>query len=400
MFKLSASHYVSDESLANLKLYKYAAVDKSPTTHYILRHYWNWAVELFPLWMAPNLITLCGLGFVLVNLICVILYIPDMVGPGPAWLYFSCSLGLWLYSTFDNVDGKQARRTGTSSPLGELFDHGCDALNCSIGAIVEAACMSFGHSWYAAFLLLMTTIPFYLSTWEEYHTGVLYLGYINGPTEGLVMACAVMALSGIYGPQLWKMPLRHFVPVDKIGLAEWSLQDSMVAVMVFLMIFVHFPFCFMAVYRVCKAKNKSFLYIAIVENVPIVVYTLSGYAWLASPYSYIFRHEHFILFAVTVGIVFGRIATKIILAHVTKSAFPMFTILQVPLVAGAIIMNLPVYLDIEPILDAQGEYRYLQAFFCFAVLAYANWAYLVIDRFCNYLGIKCLSIPYPPKKTQ
>lgn len=31
--------------------------------------------------------------------------------------------------TMDNADGKQARRTGTSSPMGELFDHGCDALN-------------------------------------------------------------------------------------------------------------------------------------------------------------------------------------------------------------------------------------------------------------------------------
>lgn len=26
--------------------------------------------------------------------------------------------------TFDAVDGKQARRTNSSSPLGELFDHG------------------------------------------------------------------------------------------------------------------------------------------------------------------------------------------------------------------------------------------------------------------------------------
>ena len=26
------------------------------------------------------------------------------------------------YSTMDNIDGKQARRTGTSSPLGELFE--------------------------------------------------------------------------------------------------------------------------------------------------------------------------------------------------------------------------------------------------------------------------------------
>lgn len=27
----------------------------------------------------------------------------------------------------DGIDGKQARRTGTSGPLGELFDHGLDS---------------------------------------------------------------------------------------------------------------------------------------------------------------------------------------------------------------------------------------------------------------------------------
>jgi phosphatidylglycerophosphate synthase len=29
-----------------------------------------------------------------------------------------------ILQTFDAVDGKQARRTNSSSPLGELFDHG------------------------------------------------------------------------------------------------------------------------------------------------------------------------------------------------------------------------------------------------------------------------------------
>jgi hypothetical protein len=31
---------------------------------------------------------------------------------------------MMLMQTFDAVDGKQARRTNSSSPLGELFDHG------------------------------------------------------------------------------------------------------------------------------------------------------------------------------------------------------------------------------------------------------------------------------------
>lgn len=49
----------------------------------------------------------------------------------PAWAHVFCALGLFIYQTLDAIDGKQARRTGTSSPLGELFDHGCDSISSS-----------------------------------------------------------------------------------------------------------------------------------------------------------------------------------------------------------------------------------------------------------------------------
>jgi hypothetical protein len=42
----------------------------------------------------------------------------------PPWVYLTWSIGLFLYQTFDAVDGSQARRTHQSGPLGELFDHG------------------------------------------------------------------------------------------------------------------------------------------------------------------------------------------------------------------------------------------------------------------------------------
>lgn len=45
------------------------------------------------------------------------------MAPGALPLPSSFALGLFLYTSFDAVDGKQARRTGSSSPLGELFDH-------------------------------------------------------------------------------------------------------------------------------------------------------------------------------------------------------------------------------------------------------------------------------------
>jgi ethanolaminephosphotransferase len=79
-------------------------------------------VELLPLWLAPNLVTLLGFFFILGNVALMVWYVPDMVGPAPGWVYISFAVGVWMYSTLDNVDGKQARRTGTSSPLGELFE--------------------------------------------------------------------------------------------------------------------------------------------------------------------------------------------------------------------------------------------------------------------------------------
>lgn len=47
----------------------------------------------------------------------------------PSWAYLQAALGLFIYQTLDATDGKQARRTGSSTPLGELFDHGCDAFS-------------------------------------------------------------------------------------------------------------------------------------------------------------------------------------------------------------------------------------------------------------------------------
>ena len=51
--------------------------------------------------------------------------------------------------------------------------------------------------------MILSFGAFYFSTWEEYETGILYFGYISGPSEGawiLVVCCLV---SGIYGSKFW-----------------------------------------------------------------------------------------------------------------------------------------------------------------------------------------------------
>lgn len=50
----------------------------------------------------------------------------------PRWVYLLSAFSVWIYCQLDCIDGKQARRTKTSSPLGQLFDHGCDALSVNL----------------------------------------------------------------------------------------------------------------------------------------------------------------------------------------------------------------------------------------------------------------------------
>ena len=51
-------------------------------------------------------------------------YSPTLDQEAPSWVYLLAAVCVFLYQTLDAIDGKQARRTGTSSPLGQLFDHG------------------------------------------------------------------------------------------------------------------------------------------------------------------------------------------------------------------------------------------------------------------------------------
>lgn len=75
--------------------------------------------------------TLLALGFSLASCLIFVPYDATLTEPFPAWCYFFSAFCVFAYQTLDAVDGKQARRTQSSSPLGQLFDHGCDAANAN-----------------------------------------------------------------------------------------------------------------------------------------------------------------------------------------------------------------------------------------------------------------------------
>lgn len=399
---------ISDEALVHLKTYKYSSVDKSPVSHYILNPYWTAAVNLLPMWLAPNMVTLLGFCFILVNVGLLLIFIPDLVGPAPSWLYYSFAFGLFMYQTMDNLDGKQARRTGTSSGLGELFDHGIDSLNCTLASLLETAAMGLGTSTQGVFTALCPCLPMFFSTWETYHSHTLYLGFFNGPTEGLLIACSVMIISGYCGPQVWTTPVVDLLggPEQAAGwlgqgltalIGHYAIRDGWIAIIVFSLLVGHIPFCIVNVIRARWSRGQPMMPVFL-EWTPMLVFTCAIGFWIYSPYSYIQSDNHLVLFCCTMSFVFGRMTTKMILAHLTRQPFPYWTVMLTPLVGGALLTNLPRLGPLfgnEPFLapSAHVELMYLWAYFFFAAVVYFRWAYLVINAICNFLGINALTIP-------
>lgn len=102
---------------------------------------------------------------------------------------------LFCQLSTDGTDGKQARRTGTSSPLGELFDHGLDSW---ASFFLPVACYSvFGRGEHGVdefrvyLVLLGVNLCFLASHWEKYNTRILYLPWGYDVSQIVSMICHI-----------------------------------------------------------------------------------------------------------------------------------------------------------------------------------------------------------------
>ena len=102
-------------------------------------------VDRLPAWLAPNFITVWGFSW---NCACLILtlafYGNSTDGYYSPHLAVFCAISYFIYTTADNCDGKQARKNGTGSVMGMLFDHGLDATTSIIMNIVLCRMLNVG----------------------------------------------------------------------------------------------------------------------------------------------------------------------------------------------------------------------------------------------------------------
>ncbi|GFQ01724.1 choline/ethanolaminephosphotransferase 1 [Phtheirospermum japonicum] len=282
--------YIGAHGVAALHRHKYSGVDHSLLAKYVLQPFWTRCVNLFPLWMPGYA---CAKG----------IYSPQLDSPPPRWVNFAHGLFLFLYQTFDAVDGKQARRTNSSSPLGELFDHGCDALGCAFEALAfgSTAMCGGGTFWF----WFISAVPFYFATWEHYFTHTLILPAINGPTEGLMMIYMIHFFTAIVGAEWWvqefgkSVPFLSWVPF----LNEIVMYKAALYLMIIFAVIPTVWFNVHNVYKVVKARNGNML-LALAMLYPFIVLLGGVLAWeYLSPSGLMSKYPHLVV--LSIGLAFG-----------------------------------------------------------------------------------------------
>jgi len=106
---------------------------------------------------------------------------------------------MFAYQTFDGCDGKHARNTKSSSIVGELFDHGCDAVSNIWIHTVLVHCLGFGLGKEVYCALFGACVTFMMFAFEKKFTGKLRTGLKHfGIIEGHFLAMTILVLTGVY----------------------------------------------------------------------------------------------------------------------------------------------------------------------------------------------------------
>ncbi|EJC98650.1 uncharacterized protein FOMMEDRAFT_113814 [Fomitiporia mediterranea MF3/22] len=410
--------YISKHALQNLKQYQYKGVDKSILSRYVLNPFWNQLVKLWPKSVAPNTITLTGLSLVFINFLMLLYYDPyyltakhgvDM----PRWIYFTWAAGLFMYQSLDAIDGKQARRTQMSGPLGEMFDHGCDAINTTLGAILTCYALNLGRSWWTIASQVASLANFYLTTWEEYHTGQLFLGVFSGPVEGILMIVGLFIVTGFYGPEFWDQGI---LSILHLGSLTNILPDVPLNIVFLYFGGVGLAFNIFTSYRNVHQRflssssskpspssftprgSQSSLIRPTLRLLPFPLAVSLQLLWLYAPtpkQSMILYSPLFVPFMCAWGLQFAHQVGRMILAHLTKRKdMPFWEWMWIWTVLCVVDANAETALGRPPIIQTTYTRTTLLVLttLLLSFLTYARFVYVVINDITNFLGIACFTV--------
>ncbi|CAH0403071.1 unnamed protein product [Chilo suppressalis] len=386
--------YLTREHLEGFDNYKYMAIDTSPLSVYVMHPFWNKVVELVPKWVAPNVLTFAGFLLTVLDFLLLSYYDYDYYAAStpllnatnvdhqlnghaeiiPRHLWYVLAVFLFLAYTLDGIDGKQARRTQTSGPLGELFDHGLDSY--SVFFIPACLYSIFGREDFSIppiriyFVMWNLLLNFYISHWEKYNTGVLFLPW--GYDFSMWASTFCFLWTGMKGTAFYKQYI--FGGYTLANVFEFLIYGTGV--------FTNLPVAIYNIYRSYKLKTGkmrsplealrplwSFLTVFVVCTVWVQKSTrLPDYDLRA-------------LFLL-IGTVFSNVACRLIVSQMSNQRCEAVSWLLWPLTFAASLS----------LLFPQYEVAAFYFVTVLSVLAHLHYGSCVVRQMCDHFRIRCFLI--------
>jgi phosphatidylglycerophosphate synthase len=376
MMKLYKERLLSDAQLKRLGEHQYSCQSVSILDK-LLQPYWNWLTSKVPIWLAPNLITILGLIVNIVTALILIWYSPDAKKEAPRWACGLCGFGLFVYQSLDAIDGKQARRTGTANPLGELFDHGCDSISTVFVAL--SACIAVQLGYYPGWMFFQCFCAmtlFYCAHWQTYVSGTLRFGRID-VTEAQYTIMAILLLSTIFGPSIWstKIPgLEMEVKLIPIGVAcavALLLAQANVSI----------------IFTGGVGKNGSTVAGTSVLSpvIPFSMVLVPAFIIYQKSPQHVYE-EHPALYILAFGLVAAKVTNRLVVAHMTKSEMDYMDWSLL----GPTMLFLNQYFN-----TFVKEHYILWLCMLWVVVDLLRYCYQICTEICEYLRVELFRIPYP-----
>ena len=368
--------YIEDKYIDKLINYKYSGGDNSILYRFVINPFCNWFVNYLPKWLAPNVITVSGFFFNLLNLILTTYYTGWKGGPIiPPWACIACAISYTTYIIFDYTDGKQARRLKASSPLGLLFDHGTDACTTFYVTIVAGSISYLTEMKQYLFFYISLTAGFFMNTWEEYYVGELVLPEINGVAEGTLYADIVYILSAIYGTDFYLKEVNIF---GKYNCRYNDINTYVIFTMgcIFSLKSLFGVLNKVKKEKICDAIRTSLIY-------PLFISVILCVTFLSN--SIIVKNYPKILI-LAFGFQFSKMMGILQLSHILDSPYrvyqPVFLIPLLALLTHSLVYffyNYSILVSIDALIISV---------FIWNFLSWAHFVYFCSDEICETLNIK------------
>ncbi|RMC17393.1 hypothetical protein DUI87_05974 [Hirundo rustica rustica] len=238
-----------------------------------------------PAWIASNLITIIGLLINIFTTLLLVCYCPTATEQASPWAYIACACGLFIYQSLDAIDRKQAGRTNSSPPLGELFDHGCDSLSTVF--VVLGTCIAVqldSNPEWMFFCCFAATFMFYCVHWQTYVSGTLRFGIIDVTEVKILPALCTVAGTIFSCTNYFGVIFRGGVGKNRSTIAGTSILSP-------------------------------FLHISSVTALAAMIYKKSAVQLFE-------RHPG--LYILTFGFMSAKITNQLVVAHMTKSEMYLY----------------------------------------------------------------------------